>query len=113
MTKSELLKSLNDANVFETIDEIISMVNNDTAESHRVPNEILMHELKSMREMNGLFAISNLGILLAAERLIGKARAYLFMDEAGMDLIDFDIAESIAAIERTIYNIIMTAIRGE
>ena len=113
MTKLELVNKLHGENVYTNLSEIKAMIENDNAQEHAAANKQMLIVLRRMINMNDWAVMDAFQMIEMASSLRGMARAFAFMADDGMDLIDDEIYERINNAWVLITRICKAAIRGE
>lgn len=113
MTKLELVNKLHEENVYTELSEIKAMIENDNAQERAAANKQMLIVLRRMISMNDWAVMDAFEMIEMASSLRGMARAFAFMADDGMDLIDDDIYDLINDEWQTITTICKAAIRGE
>lgn len=113
MTKLELVNKLHEENVYTELSEIKAMIENDNAQEHAAANKQMLIVLRRMISMNDWAVMDAFEMIEMASSLRGMARAFAFMADNGMDLINDDIYDLINDEWQIITTIFKAAIRGE
>lgn len=113
MTKLELVNQLKAEQVYENLTEIKDQIECDEVQEHAAANKQMLIVLRRMINMNNWAVMDAFQMIEMASSLRGMARAFAFMADDGMDLIDEDIYDRINDEWQIITTICKAAIRGE
>lgn len=97
MTRLELLvvNQLKDEQVYAKLTEIKAQIENDEVQEHAAANKQMLRVLRRMINMNNRAVMDVFQLIEMASGLHEMARAFDFMSDDGMNLIDEDIYDRI------------------
>lgn len=113
MTKLELVNQLKAEQVYANLAEIKAQIESDKVKEHSAANKQMLTIIRRMINMNDWAVMDAFQMIEMASSLRGMARAFAFMADDGMDLIDEDIYDRINNEWQIITRICKAAIRGE